>query len=170
MKKYILEFLAVAVVLALIYWLASPELTPIEMYKTKTVFLSGGGNDSVVVNRDSMILLNKDSQGKSRQVGLVNLKMFMQLASKTRHVEVQEFGGNVIRIKAKSANDLFGQDGRKWYNRYKKSLEYLQDDKHSNSEEDNDGREIYVRIVDTLDKEYIRIPYQILEVIANTVK
>ena len=157
---YILEFVVVAVALALIGLCTSPKMNEVEMYKTKTIYL-GGVDASSQIKTDSLLLLDKDSQGQDRQVGLVNLKMFEALVRKTNTVKITT-SGNKAKITAHSANDLFGQDGRKW----SQMIKNLPVEVHNN------GREIWadIVIVDSTDVEYIRIPYQILEVVANSAK
>ena len=159
--KRIIEILVLLLICGVVYWLCSPRMSEVEAYKTKTVTLNESQDETETEQDKGVRLLENDVMGKDRQVGLVNLEMFKRLVAERQGKVTIEVNGNKAIVRADTANDLFGNDGKDW-------VQY----KDLPIEISADGREFIadVESVDSTDIEYIKIPYQVLSVIARDVR
>ena len=159
--KRIIEILVLLLICGVVYWLCSPRMSEVEAYKTKTVTLNESQDETETKQDKGVRLLENDVMGKDRQVGWVNLEMFKRLVAERQGKVKIEVSGNKAIVRAYSANDLFGNDGKDWVQYRDLPIEISAD-----------GREFIadVESVDSTDIDYIKIPYQVLSVIARDVR
>lgn len=159
--KRIIEILVLLLICGVVYWLCSPRMSEVEAYKTKTVTLNESQDETETKQDKGVRLLENDVMGKDRQVGWVNREMFERLVAERQGKVKIEVNGNKAIVRAYSANDLFGNDGKDW-------VQY----KDLPIEISADGREFIADVEpdDSTDIDYIKIPYQVLSVIARDVR